>query len=472
MSFHLLHIHIYMFSYDAHINVEIVQSLSAAKYITKYTHKGPDRATVQLQQWNEVSEYRDSRYIAGSEAAWRLLEFPIHHQDPAVMSLQVHLPGQHMVYFNTNVPIETIAARARTEQTMLTAFFNLNQLDESAHQFTYQELPQHFVWDRKKNMWNRRVRGGTIGRMYFVSPTAGERFYLRTLLTTVKGPISWEDLRSFDGILYPSFQAACVARGLLEDDGEWRQCLADASLTHLGESLRHLFVLILTQCFPSQPHLLWEEFCDSLCDDLARRLLSFSSQSGPIPPNDIFDYGLFLIDEELRQHNTSLASFCTMPQLQCQWSQCQSNRFIQEQLAFDPTHESEVEQQMLPFLNSEQRVAFDNIWSSTSTEDGHSFFLHGPGSTGKTFLYSTVCHKARANTFIVLCVASCAIASLLLPGGHTAHSTFSIPVHGLTEDSTCQIDKKSERAEMLRNVRLIIWDEAVAQHRFAFESVF
>ena len=112
MSFHLLHIHIYMFSYNAHINVEIVQSLSAAKYITKYTHEGPDCATVQLQQRNEVSEYQDSRYIAGSKAAWHLLEFPIHHQDLAVMSLQVHLSGQHMVYFNTNVPIETIAAHA------------------------------------------------------------------------------------------------------------------------------------------------------------------------------------------------------------------------------------------------------------------------------------------------------------------------------------------------------------------------
>ena len=27
-------------------------SLSVAKYITKYTHKGPDRATVELQQRN------------------------------------------------------------------------------------------------------------------------------------------------------------------------------------------------------------------------------------------------------------------------------------------------------------------------------------------------------------------------------------------------------------------------------------
>jgi hypothetical protein len=28
--------------YDAHINVECVMSLAAAKYITKYTHKGSD----------------------------------------------------------------------------------------------------------------------------------------------------------------------------------------------------------------------------------------------------------------------------------------------------------------------------------------------------------------------------------------------------------------------------------------------
>jgi hypothetical protein len=46
--------------YDAHINLECVMSLAAAKYITKYTHKGPDHATVQLQQRDEVSEYKDS----------------------------------------------------------------------------------------------------------------------------------------------------------------------------------------------------------------------------------------------------------------------------------------------------------------------------------------------------------------------------------------------------------------------------
>jgi hypothetical protein len=71
------------------------------------------------------------------------------------------------------------------------------------------------------------------------------------------------------------------------------------------------------------------------------------------------------------------------------------------------------------------------------------------------------------------CVAaSSGIASLLLPGGHTAHSTFCITVHGLCQDSWCQIDKKSKQADMLCNVRLIIWDEAVTQHRYGTSVTF
>ena len=50
-------------------------------------------------------------------------------------------------------------------------------------------------------------------------------------LTVLKGAKSFEDLRRQQNSvkLHPTFHAACVARGLLEDDGEWRQCLAEAS---------------------------------------------------------------------------------------------------------------------------------------------------------------------------------------------------------------------------------------------------
>jgi hypothetical protein len=47
--------------------------------------------------------------------------------------------------------------------------------------------------------------------MAFVHPSSGEHFYLRTLLTIIKGAKSWEDLRIFEGHLYPTYKAACLA---------------------------------------------------------------------------------------------------------------------------------------------------------------------------------------------------------------------------------------------------------------------
>ncbi|KAF6752735.1 hypothetical protein DFP72DRAFT_770842, partial [Ephemerocybe angulata] len=50
-----------------------------------------------------------------------------------------------------------------------------------------------------------------------------------------------------------SYHHACLARGLLEDDGEWRQSMHEASEMGTGVQLRHLFVTILLFCVPSQP---------------------------------------------------------------------------------------------------------------------------------------------------------------------------------------------------------------------------
>ncbi|KAH9955225.1 hypothetical protein BC827DRAFT_1084460, partial [Russula dissimulans] len=61
--------------YNAHINAEHAISLSAAKYITKYTHKGPDHTTIEFTHRNKLAEFRHCRYIAACEATWRLFEF-------------------------------------------------------------------------------------------------------------------------------------------------------------------------------------------------------------------------------------------------------------------------------------------------------------------------------------------------------------------------------------------------------------
>ena len=108
--------------------------------------------------------------------------------------------------------------------------------------------------------------------MYFVPPTVGEHFYLRTLLTVVKGPTSWDHLKTFTGKHHNSFHETCLACGLLENDNEWRECLKQASLSHVGQQLHQLYSLVLRHCNPAQPDILWAKFKTNICDDLLQRL--------------------------------------------------------------------------------------------------------------------------------------------------------------------------------------------------------
>ena len=85
-------------------------------------------------------------------------------------------------------------------------------------------------------------------------------------------------------------------------------------------------------------------------------------------------------------------------------------------------------------------------------------------------MWKTLASALRSKGDIVLTVASNGIASLLLPGGRTAHSKFAIPVPTL-QNSTCNVNRGSELAELLKVSKLIIWDEAPMTHKFCFEAL-
>lgn len=461
--------------YNCHINVECASSLRSVKYPFKYIHKGGDRATVEIEH-DEISHYLQGRYLAASEATWRIFHFPIHDQTPSVYRLQVHLPGEHMVHFDPTEDPQILSERAANERTTLTEFFTANRnegaLGEEARKYTYQEFPEHFTWKNGKS-WAIRKRyrgeGPPIGRMYFVPPSAGEQFYLRTLLTTVKGPTSFEDLRQYRGVQYATFREACLARGLLEDDGEWRTCLQEASHMQTGARLRHLFATMLLFCHPVEPQQLWNDFRHHICDDLWHRLRI----AGRVDPSDedVFDYGLYLLDRVLRQSGHLLSEFSMMPQWHQDWEHIVDNPLIAEQLNYNRDDELAQANTWIQQLNNEQHGVFTRITESVQHEHGETFFLDGPGGTGKTFIYNTLCNWVRSQGWIALCVASSGIAALLMPGGRTAHSQFKILIEGLTESSVCSIPKESNLAGLLRATRLILWDEALMQHRHTHEAL-
>ncbi|CAN1162455.1 hypothetical protein LINPERHAP2_LOCUS24514 [Linum perenne] len=90
---------------------------------------------------------------------------------------------------------------------------------------------------------------------------------------------------------------------------------------------------------------------------------------------------------------------------------------------------------------------------------GSSFFLHGHGGTGKTYLYNCTISKVRSRGQIALVVASLGIVAALLPDGLTAHSRFKILLN-VDHSPTCMVKKGMTLAELLKAATLIVWDEA------------
>ncbi|XP_019182314.1 PREDICTED: uncharacterized protein LOC109177372 [Ipomoea nil] len=121
-------------------------------------------------------------------------------------------------------------------------------------------------------------------------------------------------------------------------------------------------------------------------------------------------------------------------------------------------------------LTEEQRAIYGEVLQDAENNLGGLFFVYGYGGTGKTFLWRALSSALRSKGDIVLNVASSGIASLLLPGGRTAHSRFSIPI-AVNEDSTCNISQSSPLAQLIMQSKLIIWDEAPMMHKFCFEAL-
>lgn len=81
--------------------------------------------------------------------------------------------------------------------------------------------------------------------------------------------------------------------------------------------------------------------------------------------------------------------------------------------------------------------------------------------------------KVRSAGFIAIGVASSGIAATLIQNGRTAHSMFKLPLDlvSIGSSAVCNIKKNSTTARILRECRLLIWDEITMAHKYAFEAL-
>ena len=98
--------------------------------------------------------------------------------------------------------------------------------------------------------------------------------------------------------------------------------------------------------------------------------------------------------------------------------------------------------------------------------------IDAPAGTGKSFTQCAIAAHIRAQRKLVLCTASSGIAALILPGGLTAHSTFRLPFGDKSVDgSVCNVPAESERAQVLKQACLIVWDEIVMSGKYSPEAL-
>jgi ATP-dependent DNA helicase PIF1 len=112
-----------------------------------------------------------------------------------------------------------------------------------------------------------------------------------------------------------------------------------------------------------------------------------------------------------------------------------------------------------------------DVTNSITNIEGKMFFLYSARDGGITYVCNTIAAAVCAQDKVVaLCVASSGTASLLLDGGHIAHSWFKIPIPTY-ENSTYNILKGEDLHGVLMHTGIIIWDEAPMQHKHAIKAV-
>jgi hypothetical protein len=270
-----------------------------------------------------------------------------------------------------------------------------------------------------------------------------------------------------------------LALGLADDDREFHVAVEEASGFLPAPSLRSFFVSLLVGEAHTPAPALWEEFGHHFAEDFISR---------GVPPEEAKKRALIIISRLLSLHGRFLADF-GLPDVVDPESELgrERNRFSDEEC-------SSFVNKWKPLLTAEQRGVINEILSrfpqrlavswpqdgesagSPSSEEAPSAGTHetlallAAGGCGKTEVLKFLAHHLRLHGEVVICSAFTGIAATNLPGGVTAHSSFRLPFDSTDPDSTCTLSMSSQRAELLRQASLIIFDEVAMLPRNTFRA--
>ncbi|KAG3246135.1 hypothetical protein PI124_g9133 [Phytophthora idaei] len=304
--------------YDCHINVEVCTAITAVKYLYKYVYTGSDKAVITVEavrgegnqtqiEPNEILRFLNARYISPVEACMRLLDYSVQGKTHVITQLTIHLENEQKVTFRSSDDLAVVVTRGK--HTMLTRFFELCASEATDNQVAKKHVLSGYP---QAIPMGHESQAMALGREIHESPRDMQRFYMRVLLCHRKGPTSFENLRTVDGITYESYREAALHAGYLEDDSEWVACRTEASQLRMPYQLRQLFATIIVYSQVVEVGALWERFYDDLSLDFGYK---YRSLEGNAKEEMVKFHTLKNLTDLLLANGSAVVHFEDLPQL-------------------------------------------------------------------------------------------------------------------------------------------------------------
>lgn len=134
-----------------------------------------------------------------------------------------------------------------------------------------------------------------------------------------------------------------------------------------------------------------------------------------------FNSTLIEIESLLDSHNKRLDDFPPMLTPNVNMLLVDTNRLIAEELNYDRVSLAQEFMLLMPTMTIEQHDIYDTIILSAQNDSGGLYFISGFGGSRKTYIWRALVAFLRSKGEIVLAVASCGIAALLIRWGRTTH---------------------------------------------------